>query len=220
MKKSIYAILALIITVFSLNAFAQSGSGDEKINDILSKMEIADKKINNLEVNYTNEIFYLATNETQKIEGNLKYKKPDDIFIVQRSPQEQNIYINGNKITTYIPENSQAIIDNWKNVLNADLPIASIVNFSSQWKDIKKENIINFISEDADIYIIEISPLNSKDWTMQMHISKSNMYPKKAIVNGEGFTININLTNYKINQKFQKDLFKFTAPEGTEIIKI
>jgi len=219
MKKTIIFFAVFFMSLFCANVFAQE-SGESKLNEILSKMEEVDKKVNTLEVNYTQEIVYSATNEKQHISGNLKHKKPNSIYIVQKTPQEQRIYIDGKKITIYTPENSQAVIDNWKNVINGDMAPASLVSFGSNWKTIKKDNIIKYAGEDEKNYILELSPAAKKDWTMQMYVSKDTYYPQKAVVTAAGVTVNVDLINYKINQEFKKDIFKFEAPSGVEVIKL
>ena len=193
---------------------------NDKINDILMKMEAADKKINSLEADYTQEVFYSATDETQNVIGNIKYRKPENIFIIQKTPQEQHIYIDGKKITVYTPENEQAVIDNWKNVINGDFAPASLINFGSSWRELKKENTINYIGEDTENYIIELYPAKKKEWTMQIHISKNTLYPQKALVTASGLSIKLDLKNYRVNPNFKKDIFKFTPEKNVEVIKL
>ncbi|MCL2335122.1 MAG: outer membrane lipoprotein carrier protein LolA [Endomicrobia bacterium] len=219
MKKLSVIFAFLFMAGLGINVSAQK-SGEARLNDILSKMEAADKKIKTLEVGYTQEIFYSATNEKQNISGNLKYKKPSSVFIVQKTPQEQRIYIDGKKITIYTPENSQAVMDNWKNVINGDMAPASLVSFGSNWKTLKKDNVINYAGEDEKNYILELYPAAKKEWSMKMYVSKESLYPQKAVVTASGLTVNVTLSNYKINQEFKKDIFKFEAPAGVEVIKL
>ena len=149
--KKLFLIATALVFSCAVNVSAQFNN--DKINDILMKMEAADKKINSLEADYTQEVFYSATDETQNVIGNIKYRKPENIFIIQKTPQEQHIYIDGKKITVYTPENEQAVIDNWKNVINGDFAPASLINFGSSWRELKKENTINYIGEDTENYI-------------------------------------------------------------------
>ncbi|MCL2144212.1 MAG: outer-membrane lipoprotein carrier protein LolA [Endomicrobia bacterium] len=216
--KKINIFAFAVLTVFSMNAFAQTN--EIKLNDVLAKMEAVDKKMDAAEITYTQEIFYSATKETQNITGNLKYKKPNSIFIVQKTPQEQRIYIDGKKITIYTPENSQAVVDNWKDVINGDFTPTSMVNFGSNWKTIRKDNSINYIGEDEKNHIIEIVPAQKNEWNMQLHVDKTTMLPAKAVVTAAGLVVNVNIGEYKVNRNIKKDVFKFTAPEGVEIIEL
>ncbi|MCL2390543.1 MAG: outer membrane lipoprotein carrier protein LolA [Endomicrobia bacterium] len=218
MKKIIFA--ALFVSCLCVPVFAQTNGDGKTIDYVLKNMEEADKKINTLEVDYVQEIFYNTTNEKQKITGNLKYKKPSNIFIAQRTPQEQKIYIDGKKITIYTPENSQAVVDTWKNVVSGDFAPASIISFGSNRANISKDHDIILIGEDDDHYIVGISPKSKKDWDMKLFVSKKTFYPQKASVSTDGLLINVDLTQYKTNVDLKKDLFKFNAPEGVEIIKL
>ena len=218
MKKIIFILAVLAAAGFCQNSFCQDNS--QKLKEILAKMEEADKNIKTFETDYTQEIFYSATSETQNITGNLKYKKPDSIYIEQKAPQEQRIYIENKKVTVYTPENGQAIVDDWKNLINGDFAPASIISFGGNWKDFSKDNVINYIGEDNNGYIIEIYPSAKKDWTMQMSVSKSTYYPYKAIVTSAGLAVKVNLSNVKTNQNFKKDIFKFAPPKGVEVIKL
>jgi outer membrane lipoprotein carrier protein len=218
MKKIIYALALLAAFGFAQNVFCQDNS--QKLKEILAKMEAADKDIKTFETDFTQEIFYSATSETQNISGSLKYKKPDSIYIEQKVPQEQIIYIEGKKVTVYTPENAQAVVDDWKNLINGDFAPASMISFGGNWKNISKDNVINYVGEDNEGYIIEIYPSVKKDWTMQMSVSKATSYPYKAIVTSAGLIVKVNLSNVKTNQNFKKDVFKFVPPEGVEVIKL
>jgi outer membrane lipoprotein carrier protein len=218
MKKIIYAFALLAAAGFIQNVFCHDNS--QKLKEILLKMEEADKNIKTFETDFAEEIFYSATSETQNITGNLKYKKPDSVYIEQKVPQEQKIYIDGKKVTVYTPENAQAVTDDWKNLINGDFAPASMISFGGNWKSISKDNVINYVGEDGDGYIIEIYPLAKKDWTMQMNVSKTTYYPYKAIVTSAGLIVKVSLSNAKTNQNFKKDVFKFAPPEGVEIIKL
>ncbi|MDR1695864.1 MAG: outer membrane lipoprotein carrier protein LolA [Endomicrobium sp.] len=217
MKKSFFAVF-FAVCVCAASAFAQDGG--KNLEDILKGMEESDKKINTLEVDYTQQVFYKTTNEKQTITGNLKYKKPSNIFIVQKTPQEQRIYIDGKKITVYTPENSQAVTDSWKNAVNGDFAPAAMVSFGSNRANISKDNDIILEGEEGGNYVLGVSPKAKKEWHMKIYVSKETLYPQKAVISADGLEINVDLTQYKTNLDFKKDLFKFKAPEGVEIIKL
>lgn len=218
MFKRISFFVFAVIAAFTVNAFAQTN--EIKLDEVLAKMEAVDKKVDTAEISYTQEIFYSATKEVQKITGNLKYKKPNSIVITQKTPQDQIVYIDGKKITVYTPENSQAVIDNWKDVINGDFTPTSMVNFGSNWKALKKDNSMNYVGEDDNNYILEIAPEKKNEWNMQLHVDKTTMLPKKAIVTAAGLVATVEISEYKVNQNFKKDIFKFTAPSGVEVIEL
>ncbi|MDR3256735.1 MAG: outer-membrane lipoprotein carrier protein LolA [Endomicrobium sp.] len=212
------AICAFLFFVLCANVFAHTKN--DKLNYILVKMEEADKKINTLKADYTQIIFYESTKEKQEVSGTLFLKKPSSIYINQRVPQEQQIYIDGKNIVIYTPENGQAVIDNWKNVIDGDFSPATIISFGSSWREIKKTNIINLGDENEKYIIIKINPVKNKRLNLKIYISKTSMYPEKAVVESEGVVVEIIFTSYTFNPVLYKNMFKFNAPDSVEIIKL
>jgi len=215
MKKILLIFIAMFLT---FPAFAQNA---DKLNEVIAKMQAADENVTTLEADFTQLIVFTVTNEKQKITGNVKYLKPDSAFIVQKTPQEQRIYISGKKIIIYTPENAQAIEDKYDNVINASFSPAAVVNFGANFKEISKNNVVRFVSEDDNNYILEVYPKKNKDWTMKLFISKDNMRPSKAVITSDGTEITADISNYRINNsELNKNLFKFKAPSGVEVIKL
>jgi chaperone LolA len=210
-------VVVLINIVISLG-FAQLY--DDKLNTLLLNMEEFSKEIHTLKTDYTQTLFFESTKEKQEVDGTLFLKKPDSVYINQKMPQEQKIYINGKNITIYTPNNSQAIVDNWKNVIDDDFSPALIVNFGSSWRDIKKTNILSFSGENEKYNIIKVVPVKNKDWNIKIYISKTTMYPDKAILESDGAVAEIIFKSYTVNPVLDKAIFKFSAPNDVEIIKL
>lgn len=216
MKKIKYLLFFIAIIFFAKVLFAQ----DSKTIEILNEMEKADKEVNSLEVSYSQEILFLTTNEKQQITGNLKYKKPNLVYIVQKTPQEQKIYIDGKTITIYTPENMQAVVDNWKNVISGDFSPASIVSFGSNWKILGKENEIKYVYENLESFILDVSPKVKPQWDMKLTVSKETYRPQKAVFSTAGIKITIIMKDYKTNPDLSKIVFKFKAPENVDVINL
>ncbi|AKL97956.1 LolA family protein [Endomicrobium proavitum] len=214
MKKILisFIMMFLIYPVFAQDA--------DKTQGVISKMQENDAQVNTLEADFIQELLFTSTNEKQKISGNVKYLKPDNAVIVQKTPQEQRIYINGRKIIIYTPENFQALEDNYENVINANFSPAAIVNFGANYKNISKNNIVKYLSEDESSYVLEVYPKTNKDWSMKLFVSKENLRPSKAVVLSEGAQVTVEIKNYKINPELNKNLFKFKAPASVEVIKL
>ncbi|MDR0800495.1 MAG: outer-membrane lipoprotein carrier protein LolA [Endomicrobium sp.] len=211
-------VCVAIVFVLPIGVFAQIK--DNSLNDILKKMEEAEKKINTLKADYTRSIFFESTKERQEFAGTLFLKKPDSIYIKQKTPQEQRIYIDGKNITVYVPENEQAVIDDWKNVADGDFAPAAIISFGSNWRKIKKTNVISFGGENEKYVVIKVNPMRNKDWNVKIYVSKTTMYPGKAVIESDGVKAEIIFKSYTLNPALDKNIFKFNASVGVEIIKL
>ncbi|OEG69400.1 hypothetical protein ATZ36_09785 [Candidatus Endomicrobiellum trichonymphae] len=213
-RVSIAAVAFIALTVV---AFAQSK--DDNLNNILKKMEEAEKRIYTLKADYTQTIFFESTKGKQEVSGSLFLRKPGSIYINQRTPQEQRIYIDGKNITIYIPENRQAVIDNWKNFIDRDFAPAVIINFGSSWREIKRTNTISFGGENEKYIIIKVNPMENKGWNIKIYVSKGTMYPGKAVIESDGVRGEIVFKSYTLNPALDKNMFKFNA-SGIEVIKL
>jgi chaperone LolA len=211
--------LAVFIGTFAFSlSFAQMPA--DKLSSLLIKMEEADKKINTLKADFTQTTFFESTKEEQEISGTIYLKKPESIYIDKRTPQKQHIYIDGKNITTYTPENDQAIIDKWNNVIDGDFAPITIVSFGSSWREIKKTNKITLDSQDEEYNVIAVDPLKNKGWNIKIYISKTTMHPCKAILKSGGTKVEIVFKNYVVNPILDKNMFKLKVSGKVEIINL
>ncbi|MDR3196216.1 MAG: outer-membrane lipoprotein carrier protein LolA [Endomicrobium sp.] len=211
--------LILVLMFFSCNVLAQE-SNVVVLFDFLARLEQSDKKTNTIKAKFVQTVFFESTGEKQEIVGTVFLKKPDSIYITQRTPQEQRIYINGKTITVYTPNERQAVVDAWKNSVDSDFSPASIVGFGSSWRELKKANDISLEGYDDNHVIIKIQPFKNKNFNAKIYIEKESMRPDRAIVNSEGLKIEIVFKNYIVNSELSVNIFKFKAPNNVEIIKL
>ncbi|GHT46104.1 hypothetical protein AGMMS49936_04490 [Endomicrobiia bacterium] len=210
-------VILMEIFVFSLG-FAQTST--DKLSSLLLKMEEADKKINTLKADYTRNVFFKSTKEKQEISGTIYLKKPGSIYIDQKTPLKQYIYIDGKNITTYTPDNEQAIIDKWKNVIDDDFTPVTIVSFGSSWREIKKTNKISFDGEDEKYIIVRVESFKNNGQTIKIYISKATMYPCKTVLESGGTKVEIIFKSYTVNPPLDKNIFKLNVSNEVEVIKL
>lgn len=217
-KKFLISLLAILC--LSTNV-VYCDNQTNNVDNILSTLEQQDKTTKNLQADYFQTITYLSTNEQLKSEGIFKYKKQNYIYLEQKAPTKQFTYIDGKNITTYVPENRQAIVEKWKDVLNADMILTSIFKFVNSWKTLKKDYIIDLKEETKVDYTFSIQPKDTKEkWNMTITISKSTSQIITTSFNNGNFIIDIKLTNYKLNNNFSNNIFKFVAPKNIDVIQL
>jgi outer membrane lipoprotein-sorting protein len=70
-------------------------------------------------------------------------------------------------------------------------------------------------------YSFFIKPKNTKEkWNMMIIVSKNTFQVMEVSFNNENFVVDVKLSNYKLNNNFSKDMFKFVAPKNIEIINL
>lgn len=215
--KSLSVILLLFVTS---NVFCQQ-TKQQDIDNIFSKLEKQDSTIKDLQADYFQTLTYLTTDEQFKSEGIFKHKKPNFISLTQTKPSKQFTYIDGKHITTYVPDNKQAIVEKWKDVINSDMLLTSVFKFIKNWKTFKKEYIVELKEETKVDYSFLIKPINSKEnWNMTITVSKSSSLITSTSFNNGNFIVDVKLTNYKLNNNYSNDIFKFIAPKNVDVIEL
>lgn len=219
LKISAVLFVVCFVSFPLMAAQAQQGKTKTSLNDVLAKMEQVNSKMQDMQFDYVQRLKYTDIDEEQSAQGQIKYKDRNHICIYQKAPQEQYIYVDGSKITTYVPDNKQAIVENWKNLLNNDELLMTIIDFNKNWKAFKKNHIIELNNETQTAYVLVVKSKNPKlNWTMYLDLNKDTFLLDSAIYSNKNYTINISLTDYYIDNNFADDVFKFVPSEDTDII--
>ena len=220
-NKNIFHVLIIFLMMLFVCLPIISAQDGSKINldTILLKMEQVNLKMQDMQFDYVQKLNYTTVEEQQVTQGQIKYKDKNHICIYQKPPQEQYIYVDGSKITTYVPENKQAIVENWKNLLNNDELLMTIIDFNKNWKAFKKNHIIEFNSETQTDYILFVKSKNSKiGWNMYIELNKETFLMDSAVYSNKNYTVNIDLKNYVIDNNFGEDVFKFKPTKDIDVI--
>ncbi len=203
--------------VFAGNLFAEQGNIDE----ILASIEKKNMSVKDMQADYSQTITYLATDEKVFSDGIFKHKKPDYINLVQLKPERQYTYIDGKNMTTYVPANKQAIVEKWKNVVNSDVVLTSVFKFTKNFKVLKKDYNIELRNQTNIDYSFLISPISKKEnWKMMITVSKANSLVTASSFDNGNFVVDIEIKNYKINNNFSNDIFRFVSPEKVDVIEL
>lgn len=219
--KNLFKLSSVILLLFVFISVTFAETQKQDIDTVLSKLEKQDAAIKDLQADYFQTLTYLSTDEQFTSEGVFKHKKPNFIYLGQTKPAKQFSYIDGKNITTYVPDNRQAIVERWKDVINSDMLLTSVFKFMQNWKTLKKDYIIELNEETKVDYSFSMKPINEKEkWTMIITVNKSSSLITKTSFNNGNFIVDVKLTNYKINNNFKNDVFKFIAPKNVDVIEL
>ncbi|MDR1522417.1 MAG: outer membrane lipoprotein carrier protein LolA [Endomicrobium sp.] len=217
MKKGNITLISLFMFCVC-NIFAQDSN--DRLNLLFSKIESVYKSINTLKIDYTEDILFDSTNEKQKVSGTLFFYSPSNIYISHKTPKQQKIYIDDKNITIYNLENSQVIIDSWQNVFDGDFSVATIINFGNNLEKIKKTNVISISGENEKYIILKAVPIKRKDLVVEIYISKTTMYPVKAILRSSLVRVETIFESYVVNPILDKKNFKLNVSNDVEVIRL
>jgi outer membrane lipoprotein carrier protein len=205
--------------LFALLVVSQYSLADN-LKAFFKLLENSDKKIKILKADFTQELSFDGQKEKQTTKGKVIVKKPNFTLIDQKTPQEQKIFIENQKITIYTPENKQAIVNSWNNAVDGKFNFTFILNFADEKENIQKTNDISLISETERYYEICLEPKDKNGWVANVFISKETMLVEKAVLKSAGSITEVRFSDYEINPDISKSIFRTKFPKDTEIISL
>lgn len=216
MKRTFFAFLITVLAFTVVSAREVT----PLVTKIIKSMETKEATIVDMSIDYTQTIVYFSTGEKQSTRGEIKMKDAN-IYMYQRQPKHQHTYIDGKKIITYIPANKQAIVDNWKDVLENDVILATALNFSKNYKRAKLEYFISLIVQTDNEYCLMVKSVQEKaDWKLYLNVDTKTFLVNSAVFENNNFKVEVKLSNYRLNTGLSDSIFKFTLPKDIELVEL
>ncbi|MDD5021310.1 MAG: outer-membrane lipoprotein carrier protein LolA [Endomicrobiaceae bacterium] len=216
MKKIFFAFL---IGIFSVGVVFSQDDG-KIVTDIIKSMNEKESTIVDMGVEYSQSITYFSTGEKQSSRGEVKMKG-ENIYMYQRLPKRQYTYIDGKKIITYVPENKQAVVDNWKDILENDIVLATALNFSKNYKRFKRDYMVSLILQTDKEYCLIVKSVNiNDDWKLYLNVDVKTFLVNSSIFENSNFKVEVKLLNYKLNTGLSDSIFQFNMPKDVELVEL
>ncbi len=196
----------LIITAFlvfiSLMSFAQSDA-----TSILRELQNKYNTISDLSVDYTQK-----ANGKVILTGKIFFKKENKYRIENKN---QIIGSDGISAWNFNASQKKYIITNY------DAENNSIYSINYLVYQLPNECLLS-VRSDGNLRVLELIPksTNLQFSRIDLWINSDNLIQKISFKDLNNSTTEINLSNYKLNQKISDSLFSFNPPEGTKVIDL
>ncbi len=194
-------ILSLIILFYSTVSFAQSAES------VLKSLQNKFDSITDLSADVTQK-----SNGKSSLSGKLFFKKDNNLRLELGN---QTIIADGTTSWNYNKKDKKVIISNY------DENGAGLLSINYLVYDYPKDCDLSLSSEGSKTVLI-LKPKSKKNslGEVKLVISKDNLIEKTFITNQSAGTMEVNFSNYKLNQNLSDSKFTFTAPEGTTVVDI
>lgn len=194
-------ILSLIILFYSTVSFTQSAES------VLKSLQNKFDSITDLSADVTQK-----SNGKSSLSGKLFFKKENNLRLELGN---QTIIADGTTSWNYNKKDKKVIISNY------DENGAGLLSINYLVYDYPKNCDLSLSSEGSKTVLI-LKPKSKKNslGEVKLVISKDNLIEKTYITNQSAGTMEVNFSNYKLNQNLSDSKFTFTAPEGTTVVDI
>ncbi|MEP0859999.1 MAG: outer membrane lipoprotein carrier protein LolA [Ignavibacterium sp.] len=194
--------ISVIVFVFSVLSYSQSDA-----NSILRDLQNKYNSIADLSVDYSQKAGGKVI-----LSGKIIFKKENKYRIENKN---QVIGSDGNSSWNYNTSQKKYVITNYDSENNSIYSINYLVY------QLPNECILSARTE-GNIRVLELIPktTNLQFRKIELWINSENLIQKIVLSDFNSNTNEINLSNYKLNQKISDSLFSFNPPEGTKIIDL
>lgn len=194
-------ILSLIILFYSTVSFTQSAES------VLKSLQSKFDSITDLSADVTQK-----SNGKSSLSGKLFFKKENNLRLELGN---QTIIADGTTSWNYNKKDKKVIISNY------DENGAGLLSINYLVYDYPKNCDLSLSSEGSKTVLI-LKPKSKRNslGEVKLVINKDNLIEKTYITNQSTGTMEVNFSNYKLNQNLSDSKFTFTAPEGTTVVDI
>ena len=225
-----YLISVLIISIsvpyFSVSAEAlpfECGKGAPFSvairEELLVKVQSAYQKLSGLEASFTQQSYLAALDSFEISGGVVSFLRPGKMRWEYLNPEKQTFLLTESLMYFYQPSQRQVVVDEVSKVLLSDLPVSFLAGVG----DLSKSFTVKEACEGSAGLLIRLQPKKEREDEplkgFVLLVQKGLYLPLGAeVTDAGGNKTLIVLKNLKIDPSFPLDLFKFSYPEGVDII--
>ena len=208
MKK--ITLIFLLYSLISVSAWA--GEGLDSLNHFFAEAKTLRADIIQYRTDASGKVM-------QESKGIILIQKPGKVRLEYKTPYEQLYVADGEKIWSYDPDLEQAIVKK----MDAAIGDTPIMLLSSQQQ---LDNSFDLTELDAgktkqDLYWVELTPKKSESAFDKVRIAFTKQGRKLRIMELEdalGFSTFIEFHNIETNVTHNYKAFRFTPPQGVDVI--
>lgn len=194
-------ILSFIILFYSAVGFAQSAES------VLKSLQNKFDSISDLSADVNQK-----ANGKSSLSGKLFFKKENKL---RMEFGNQTIIADGTTSWNYNKKDKKVVISNYDEAGSGLLSINYLIYQYPSECDLS-------LSSEGSKTVLILKPKSKKNnlGEVKLFINKDNLIDKAVISNQAAGNMEVNFSNYKLNQKLSDSKFTFTAPEGTSVVDI
>lgn len=220
---SIFLILCVSSTVFSQNPpsnLSEKRDSLPNLDDILKGVETRYLSTTDFTAQFFQKSTIKAMDITDHASGILQIKRPGMMRWEYEIPEKQIIITDGKDLWIYRPDDKQVMVGKAPSYFGG----GKGAGFLSDIKLIRNDFSVTLESiNDPDSYVLKLVP-NEKKFDIAMihlYVSKKTYDISKVIsFNSAGDETYIEFDKFQFNRNPDDSLFRFTIPEGTDILQL
>jgi outer membrane lipoprotein carrier protein len=219
LNASIFFIIGIIINIFALPyiCFAEIPLS---INELTERLQQNYEKINDFKANFIQETTVKSIKKTDKEEGIVYLKKPNNMFWNYTSPKAKKFIINAHKTWLYLPAEKVVYIQESERIFQSKI----LIKFLAGLGKLKDDFTINYAEpknlDKDDNYLLVLTPLGKNPSLNPFRITvdkSSYLILQVKFEDTMGNSTILKFSNISTNIGPAEKLFQFKPPAGVSI---
>jgi outer membrane lipoprotein-sorting protein len=186
-----------------------------EVKAVLDKVEEVQSTVMDVQMDLRMQVKDSVSGQKQSVRGQVEMKSPDKVFVHYTKPTEQYLYINGNALLMYQPD--QAMV--YKQSAAKGQPV--YLGVGKQLKMYSNTSRVSIIKESGSEVVLLFVPDggNAQFERMRVTVRKSDWWPGKVEIESSSMTSVAEFLKPVYNQGLKDSIFKFTPPAGVNVVE-
>ena len=193
-------------------------TGQEVLTEIQNRYE----KTNDIEANFIQDYIGKGMKQPNRGEGKVYFKKKGMMRWDYTTPH-QKLISDGHTLWFYQPDEKQVLVSNLSSVLKERTPLAFLAGEGDLSQDFNFVHLKESVSQKEESYVVELTPKEPLATFSKLILTvdrKTFTVLQADVIDGMGNLTRTRFVNIKTNVGLSDPFFQFTAPRGTEVIKM
>lgn len=222
MKRKIAIIFTLIFGI----AVTASAKQQEDINEVVDRIQKKYEKIDKFYADFDQEAEVRALDTVEKASGKVWFKKPGKMRWDYKRPTNDQIVSDG-KTIWYYNEQEKQVMKSSLEKLNEESNSTTLISGLGKVKELFNASYAseNSIQNSPESYLIELTPKESDSGNEEPYnriiisVDKDDTLVREIyLFDPFGNKTKITLNNFRINKDISDSVFKFSPPNGAEVV--
>lgn len=192
------------------------------LQGLVGRIQAAYDATTDMKAAFRQESTVKSLRKTEREEGTFSFKKPYLMRWDYTSPKSKRLTVNEKEIWLYVPEDGAAYVQNTKQALKSRVIIKFLAGVGNLADDFQIRYARPRATNENGDYLLTLAP-RVKDWGITqlfVTVDSSTSYIKELhFTDTLGNTTRVTFSIISINTGLPKQMFSFTPPAGTEIIR-
>lgn len=192
----------------------------DRTAEAIAGLRTWDEKLSSLKASFTQQVAFKEAGLKQNVEGSLSYIRPNLLRIDHSKPAPQTIVTDKADIWIYKPADKQAVKTSWDAWRGTqDQNFSGILDFGNYASLTEKNNVAVTGGENGAPLVMTLTPKSGAPYALKLTLG-ADFFPLEAELTVDSTVISTKLSGVERNAEISRDLFKFSPPSGTEILKL